>query len=219
MLHIIFVSEYSLTTMATLKIEDISDRQLQIISAAGKLLARSGVAGLTIKNLAAEMRFTEGAIYRHFTSKDQIILSMLDYLMKNINERLQPIARGQGTAMEKLSALINSQTQFFKKNPHFVVAVFPDGLMEETGAINQSISQIVGTKSLYVRLILEQGQREGAFKVDIPIEDLTHITMGTFRMLMFKWRINQFKFDLEEASIQIFDSLFKIISSESNIGK
>ena len=48
---------------------EISNRQFEIIVAAGKILTSSGVSGLTIKNLAKEMKFSESAIYRHFASK------------------------------------------------------------------------------------------------------------------------------------------------------
>mgnify|MGYP000995151449 FL=1 len=59
----------------------VSDRQIEIIEAAAKLLTNSGVSGLTIKNLAKEMKFSESAIYRHFESKEDIILSMLDFVL------------------------------------------------------------------------------------------------------------------------------------------
>ena len=36
--------------------ETISDRQFEIIEAAGKILTDAGVSGLTIKNLAKEMK-------------------------------------------------------------------------------------------------------------------------------------------------------------------
>ena len=65
----------------------ISNRQLEIIAAAGKILTASGVSGLTIKNLAKEMKFSESAIYRHFASKEEIIIAMLEYLAQNIDER------------------------------------------------------------------------------------------------------------------------------------
>jgi TetR/AcrR family fatty acid metabolism transcriptional regulator len=68
-------------------IETISDRQLEIIEAAGKILTASGVSGLTIKNLAKEMKFSESAIYRHFTSKEEIIIALLEYLAISMDER------------------------------------------------------------------------------------------------------------------------------------
>ena len=67
---------------------DITPRQLEIIEAAGKILTASGVSGLTIKNLAKEMQFSESAIYRHFKSKEEIIIAMLNYLADNIDKRL-----------------------------------------------------------------------------------------------------------------------------------
>jgi AcrR family transcriptional regulator len=47
---------------------EISAKQLEIIKAAGRILTASGVSGLTIKELAKEMQFSESAIYRHFES-------------------------------------------------------------------------------------------------------------------------------------------------------
>jgi AcrR family transcriptional regulator len=67
---------------------EITTRQSEIIDAAGKILTTSGVSGLTIKNLAKEMQFSESAIYRHFESKEDIILAMLEFLAKNMDERL-----------------------------------------------------------------------------------------------------------------------------------
>ena len=67
--------------------ETISDRQLEIIEAAGKILTAAGISGLTIKNLAKEMKFSESAIYRHFTSKEEIIIALLEYLAQSMDER------------------------------------------------------------------------------------------------------------------------------------
>ena len=67
---------------------EITPRQLELIEAASKILTKSGTSGLTIKNLAKEMNFSESAIYRHFSSKEYIILAMMDYLAENIDERL-----------------------------------------------------------------------------------------------------------------------------------
>ncbi|HRG39465.1 MAG TPA: TetR/AcrR family transcriptional regulator, partial [Bacteroidia bacterium] len=65
----------------------LKDRQLEIVEAAGKILTASGVGGLTIKNLAKEMKFSESAIYRHFTSKEEIIIALLEYLALSMDER------------------------------------------------------------------------------------------------------------------------------------
>lgn len=58
---------------------EISERQIEIIQATGKILTDTGVAGLTIKKLATAMQFSESAIYRHFESKEAILVAMFHF--------------------------------------------------------------------------------------------------------------------------------------------
>ena len=81
--------------------EIISDRQIEIIEAAGKILTRSGISGLTIKNLAKEMQFSESAIYRHFTSKEEIIVAMLEYLAHDMDTRYMQVTNSDHDALQK----------------------------------------------------------------------------------------------------------------------
>ena len=67
---------------------DLSTRQLEIIEVSGKILMQKGIPGLTTKNLAQEMKFSESALYRHFKDKEEIIIHLISYLSKNVNERL-----------------------------------------------------------------------------------------------------------------------------------
>ncbi|MEQ1732774.1 MAG: TetR/AcrR family transcriptional regulator, partial [Bacteroidia bacterium] len=177
---------------------DISTRQLEIITAAGKILTTSGITGLTTKNLAKEMQFAESAIYRHFQSKEDIIIALLNYLAQTMDERLSNIDDELNTE-EKFKELFQNQFKFFKKNPHFVVAVFSDGLMEESTRINETIAKLMQVKIKHIKPILAKGQQKGVFTDAISTEELTHIVMGTFRLLMYKWRISNFDFDIKKS--------------------
>ena len=167
----------------------ISDRQFEIIAAAGNILSASGVSGLTIKNLAKAMHFSESAIYRHFDSKEEIVVAMLGYLAENMDERLKQVVSGQKDPREKLEAIFLNQFGFFAQNPHFVVAVFSDGLMEESQKINAAILRIMQVKMNHLLPVIMQGQQQGLFTNAITTEELMHIIMGSFRLQMFKWRI------------------------------
>lgn len=189
----------------------ISDRQFEIIQAAGKILSTSGVSGLTIKNLAKEMGFAESAIYRHFDSKETIIITMLDFLAENMDERLGKVISSQKSPVENLVAIFNDQFTFFSKNPHFVVAVFSDGLMESSQKINDSILRIMRVKMNRLAPIIIEGQQSGALINAIPMEELIHIIMGAFRLQMFKWRTANFQFDITERGKLLMSNLLQII--------
>ncbi|KAF0202956.1 MAG: TetR family transcriptional [Bacteroidetes bacterium] len=192
---------------------DITSRQLEIIEAAGKILTSSGVSGLTIKNLAKEMQFSESAIYRHFASKEEIIIALLKYLAEDIDKRLSNLNK-QADPEEQFKSLFREQFRFFNENPHFVVAVFSDGLMEESKLINQNILNLINVKIKHLLPLIMEGQQKGIFTNAIATEELVHIIMGTFKLQMFKWRIANFGFDLEGSGNKMVQSLLTIIKNK-----
>lgn len=192
----------------------ITSRQFEIIEVAGKILTNSGVSGLTIKNLAKEMKFSESAIYRHFTSKEEIIIAMLNYLANNIDERLTREITDDLTAEKKFTTLFQSQFNFFNQNPHFVVAVFSDGLMEESQRINETITRIMEVKMKHLMPIIKEGQEKGVLTNTITSEELMHIVMGTFRLQMFKWRVANFQFDINQNGNKMIESILTLIKNK-----
>jgi AcrR family transcriptional regulator len=189
---------------------DITPRQLEIIEAAGKILTASGVSGLTIKNLAKEMQFSESAIYRHFESKEEIILSMLNYLASNTEKRLSNIQLTTDPE-ENLKALFREQFSFFSLNPHFVVAVFSDGLLEESQRINETFMKLMNIKMKFLMPIIMEGQQRRIFTNAITTDELMHIIMGTFKLQMFKWRIANFEFDIRRSGENMVQSILTLI--------
>ena len=202
-----------MTDLSTLSKIDISERQFEIITAAGKILTQSGVSGLTIKNLAKEMQFSESAIYRHFTSKEDIIVSMLHYLAYDMNARYNDALAGEADTESMFVKLLKNQAAFFTENPYFVVVVFSDGIMEESERINTAITKIMQTKMKHLMPIITSGQENGCFRKDLTSEDLAHIAMGSFRLLMYKWRISNFEFNLKRKNKQLIESILTLIKT------
>ena len=192
---------------------EITDRQMEIIEAAGKILTTSGINGLTTKNVAAEMKFTESAIYRHFKSKEDIIVAMLHYLAETMDTRLTAAIATASDPEERFKALFKSQYRFFKAEPHFVVAVFSDGLMEQSARINDAILKIMATVMRQLMPIVMEGQQKQVFTNAISAEELLHIVLGTFRLQMFKWRVANFGFDIDRQSENMIAALLTLIKT------
>jgi len=192
----------------------ISDRQFEIIEAAGKILSTSGVSGLTIKNLAKEMKFSESAIYRHFTSKEKIIIGMLEYLANSMDDRLSKAISPLQTPEDKFICLFQNQFIFFNTNNHFVVAVFCDGLMEESLHINETILKLMGVMMKHLSPIILEGQQKNFFTNAITTDEMLHIVMGTFRLQMFKWRVANFQFDIKKNGDYMIQSILTLIKNK-----
>lgn len=192
-------------------IDSTSKRQQEIIESAGKILMQKGVKGLTTKNLALEMNFSESALYRHFNNKEDIVVLLLDYLGSNIKERLNIISEKKLTSEEKLKQLFSSQFEFFNQNTHFVVAILSEGLFDESEKINQSIMKIIYYKMGLITKIIEVGKDNNEFTKSIETQEIVHIIMGSFRMMMLKWKFSKFEIDLINQGNKIMDTVIKLL--------
>lgn len=189
-------------------------RQFEIIEAAGKIITEYGLAGLTTKKLAETVGFAESALYRHFKGKAEIIDTMLQYLAADMDKRLTACVSKLDDPFEKLKAVFNDQFDFFEKNPHFLVAIFSEGLLEESKQINAAIMQIMATKRKHLLPIIKQGQLEGIIGTSVSTEDILHIIMGSFRLHMLQWRMTEFSFDVKLKGNKLMKSVFTLIKAD-----
>ncbi len=194
--------------------EITTNRRIEIIEAAGKLLMAKGVKGLTTKNLSIELGFSESALYRHFRNKEDIVVLLINYLESNIKERLQPIYENTNlTSSEKLLSIFNSQFTFFQQNPHFIIAILSEGLFNETDKINSSILKVINYKLQLLSSIIDEGKKESVLKTTITTEEMVHIIIGSFRMMMLKWKFSGFQIDLITNGNSIMNTTINLLKS------
>ena len=177
---------------------DIKPRQLEIIEAAGHLVTEDGFAALTTKRLAERMHFTEAALYRHFASKEEILVTMLHHLAANIDERLTAVAGTHPEPVERVRAMFDSQFTYFQKSPQYLMAIFATGVLEASHGIDAGIERIMVVKRRHLLNAIKDGQRSGDFTSDHSAETLSHIIMGTFRLHMLQWRMSGRSFDVRK---------------------
>ncbi|MDD4438311.1 MAG: TetR/AcrR family transcriptional regulator [Tissierellia bacterium] len=193
---------------------NIKPRQLEIIDAAGKLLTTSGISSLTIKNLAAEMKFSESAIYRHFSSKEEIILTLLQYLHSNVSKILKD-ASVTDNYEKDFTLFFRNLALYFKENPYYVTIVFSEGLMDESLKINSSIIQLMDTLMAQVESLVVDGQKSNFITKSISSKQIAQIIIPTFRHQMFEWKLFNFQLDIVEKIDLLSESLLKILKVSS----
>ncbi|MFD6059897.1 TetR/AcrR family transcriptional regulator [Rhodococcus wratislaviensis] len=84
-------------------------RKRAILDAAERLFAERGFHAVGMVSLGAAAGITGGAIYRHFTSKHEILGALFEEASAELVERLGP---WRGNAREELEALVDAHLDF-----------------------------------------------------------------------------------------------------------
>ena len=175
---------------------DFSKRQVEIIEAATKLIGKGGIQSLTTKTLAAEIGFSEPALYRHFSDKNEILKSVLMYYKEFLRQGLTAIIHSESTGKEKIQAMIDFQFNHFTKSPAVIMVIFSETSFQFDNQLSQAVSQIMLHKRKMVSTIIAAGQEEGNIRSDISPDQLTTMIMGSMRFTILRWRLSNFDFNL-----------------------
>ena len=192
--------------------KNLTDRQSQIISASIKIISELGIQGLTIKNLSKKIGISEPAIYRHFDSKIDILLSILDTFKQNKQLTLSKIAVDNISAIKKLEVIHTQQFQAFKSNPALTAVIFSEEIFKNDPRLSEKVLSIIKTNQQMLSDILENGQNNNEIRNDISFKHLALIIMGTLRLFVTHWRLTDFSFDLEKEGSDLWDSIKNLIS-------
>ena len=192
---------------------DLSQRQIEIVEAATKLIGEKGIQNLTTKNLASEMGFTEPALYRHFKGKTEILQSILGYYKVKLKNGLQSVLDSRLTGLEKLEGMMKFQFNHFSKNPAVIMVIFAETSFQYNDLLSNMVTEILVQKQKFVAQIIHTGQEEGNIRNDIEAHQLATMVMGSMRFTVLRWRLSKFNFDLIKEGVALWESTEKLIKT------
>jgi AcrR family transcriptional regulator len=94
-----------------------SDTRNRIEDAAVALFVAKGVTETTVRDIARAVDISEGALYRHFVSKEQLVQSIFEREYVQFAHKLESLAERAGTARSKVATMIGEFCRAHDENP------------------------------------------------------------------------------------------------------
>ncbi len=98
-------------------------RQL-ILDAAGELFAQGGYEGFSLRQVAEQIGYSPGAIYRYFDNKDDLLFSVADEGFKIFSAMQTAAAQSSQDATERLRAMAKAYVGFGLQYPNYYRLMF-----------------------------------------------------------------------------------------------
>jgi TetR/AcrR family transcriptional regulator, transcriptional repressor of bet genes len=89
-----------------------AERQEQILAAAFEVATSRGLEGLTIRRVAAEAGLSHGLVHFHFTSKAELLIALLDWLLSTTGAFvMRPEIASMASPLQRLLALLKQEME------------------------------------------------------------------------------------------------------------
>lgn len=157
-------------------------RREQLLDTAAKLFAQYGFAGATTAQIARSAGVTEPIIYRHFRSKRELFVALIERTGDATIKLWEHELRGAADPAQRITRLIRANPMVTTKGRE-VYRVIVQAMTEVEdaqikAALNDHIAKLRRFLEDEVRLAQEQGAVSKRFSPEITAWALIHIGLG-----------------------------------------
>ena len=166
----------------------------KIINAAWDLFYEQGYEDTTVEDIIAQSGTSKGSFYHYFEGKDAL-LSSLSVLFDDKYEELSTTMDPDLSPIDKLK-YINQELFLMIEN---TVSVELLGRLFATQLTTSGERHLLNTNRTYYKLLRQittEGHRQGLFKDELSINDITRAYAMFERGLMYDWCISSGNYSL-----------------------
>jgi len=163
-----------------------------------------------MKNIAASVGISEPAIYRHFSSKNEILSGIIKLMRMKSQENVQ-VSKIELSPMQRLELSLRNRTEAFVSNPALAAIIFSEEIFISDNHLSQEIRAIMNEREAMFVELLTKGQAVGEVRDDIEIDQLATMIIGAFRFTVTKCHLFDCGVNLEEEVDRLIETFKKMI--------
>jgi AcrR family transcriptional regulator len=169
-------------------------RRQEIIWTARKLISAKGMESLTMQAIAAEVGLTEGAIYRHFASKQEILLLLVEEIEETLLETLRKVQAEEGAPLERLERILKAHFSLVERRGGISFIVIAEILRSQDKKLRRRVSAFLDAYLHVIKDVLQQGVESGEVRKDVDLDAAATIFLGLIQSSVTLWHLGYHAF-------------------------
>jgi AcrR family transcriptional regulator len=153
-------------------------RQEQIKKAVLEIITEDGLHNISTRNLAKRIGFTEGAIFRHFNTKRDIIKGIMADVETDLIGSLRSIVISPVKSEEKLYNYLCRNVKYLKQNRGITILLFSEATHLGDKELKDKLNQILSEQKQFIIKMVKDGIAEGVWDKKVNPGDVAIIYMG-----------------------------------------
>ncbi|RLU00245.1 TetR/AcrR family transcriptional regulator [Ketobacter sp.] len=183
-------------------IDQKPERRQRILLAAREVFAKEGFRTAEVKTIATRAGVGKATIYKHFDSKEDLLLSVVKADLQAIRDIALTHLVGAGHPLERLKSTSLAIADYLDRNRNFSMV-----LIREAGEFMPEIQrlheEVVSANQAFADAFFDALKSEGVLP-DIPNQILLNLLMNLTIGTVYSWTLNKEQ-DLRSQVQQLFD--------------
>ncbi|MEO1140221.1 MAG: TetR/AcrR family transcriptional regulator [Pseudomonadota bacterium] len=186
------------------------ERKTEIVDAALRLADELGPDRLTTQSVAEAVGLTQPAIFRHFSTKQELWLAVATTISERLKKAWTDAHKSSDDPIVRIEALVMAQLHQIEAMPAIPSILFSHELQAENDDLRQAVHKLV--TELVANLISElaSGQEAGSVDPNLQPEDGALLLVSLIQGLAIRWTLTQRGFSLQDEGSRLLAAQLRL---------
>lgn len=161
-------------------------RRAVTVEAVVALAAQHNPTDITTAAIAKHMGLTQGAIFRHFPTKESIVQSVLDWVSERLMARVDQAARSQTQPLMALQAVFTAHIGFIAEHPGAPRMLLAELQKNGDTVPKRMVQTLISSYRHRIENLLEQGKACGEVDPSLDVSAASTLYIGLIQGLVMQ---------------------------------
>jgi AcrR family transcriptional regulator len=162
------------------------ERRAATVQAVVDLAAEQNPSDITTTAIAQRMGLTQGALFRHFPSKEAILQAVMSWVTERLLARVEKAAAGTASPVAALEAVFMTHIDFVTEHPGVPRIIFGELQRPGETPLKQMVQALIRRYGERLRRLLEAGKAQGELDTGLDADAAATLFIGTIQGLVMQ---------------------------------
>lgn len=162
------------------------ERRAVTVEAVVALAGSVNPSEITLAAIAKHMNVTQGALFRHFPSKEAIWQAVMEWLAERLLARIDRAARDIESPLDALKAMFLSHVEFVIEHPGVPRMMFGELQRAEASPAKRMAQTLIQRYAERIRTRIEAGKARGEIAAEVDTEAAATLFIGSIQGLVMQ---------------------------------
>jgi AcrR family transcriptional regulator len=162
------------------------ERRAVIVEAVIALAAEQNPGEITTASIATKMNLTQGALFRHFPSKEAVWQAVIGWVADRLMARVEHAAGNVDTPLAALEAVFMTHIDFVVDHPGVPRMLFAELQRPKDSPLKHLVGNLMQRYRQRLANLIEAGKLQGEVSADVNTAAAATLFLGTIQGLVMQ---------------------------------
>ncbi|WP_303869082.1 TetR/AcrR family transcriptional regulator [Acetobacterium wieringae] len=189
-------------------------RRESIIVSTIQTLNEVGLQNLSTKMIANQEGVSEGTLFRHFKTKTDIMLAVVDHFSQYDDAIIETCIKKNFSPLEAIRYFYNAYAEYYQNYPEITVVIQAyDSLMCDA-ELAEKVSAIIYKRADFIIRTIQAAKDQNLIGAHLDPVLLENILTGGSKEICLKWRMERYRFSIKEKTAEMVETILSCFIKE-----